>query len=92
MEVPAGTDVTPSVVQTGGSAREVLMQWDYIEGKWQQLRGRVLEQWGKLTNDDLDVIAGRRDQLVGLLQQRYGKTRDEAERQVRDFENRLAGT
>jgi uncharacterized protein YjbJ (UPF0337 family) len=68
------------------------MQWDYIEGKWQQQRGRVLEQWGKLTNDDLDVIAGRREQLVGLLQQRYGKTRDEVERQVRDFENRLAGT
>lgn len=67
------------------------MQWDSIEGKWQQLRGKVREQWGKLTNDDIDVIAGKRDQLVGILQQRYEKTRDEVERQVREFENRLAG-
>jgi uncharacterized protein YjbJ (UPF0337 family) len=66
------------------------MQWDTIEGKWQELRGRLREQWGKLTNDDIDVIAGKRDQLVGILQQRYGKTKDEMERQVREFENRLA--
>ena len=67
------------------------MQWDSIEGNWQQLRGKVREQWGKLTNDDIDVIAGKRDQLVGILQQRYEKTRDEVERQVREFEVRLAG-
>lgn len=66
------------------------MHWDIIEGKWPRLRGNVREQWGKLTDDDVDVIAGRRDQLVGLLQQRYGKTRDEVEQQVREFENRLA--
>ena len=66
------------------------MPWDYIEGKWQELRGRVREQWGRLSDDDLDVIAGKREQLIGLLQQRYGKTRDELERQVREFENRLA--
>lgn len=66
------------------------MQWDYVEGKWQQLRGKVREQWGQLTNDDFDVIAGKRDQLVGILEQRYGKSRDEVERQVREFENRLA--
>ena len=66
------------------------MQWDTIEGKWQQLRGEVREQWGKLTNDDIDVIAGKRDQLLGLLQQRYGRSREEVERQVQEFENRLA--
>ena len=66
------------------------MLWDIIEGKWQQLRGNVREQWGRLTNDDIDVIAGQRDQLVGLLQQRYGQTREEVERQVREFETRLA--
>lgn len=66
------------------------MNWDHIEGKWQQLHGRVREQWGKLTDDDVDVIAGKRDQLIGVLQQRYGTARDEIERQVRDFENRYA--
>lgn len=66
------------------------MNWDHIEGSWQQLRGRVREQWGKLTDDDVDVIAGKRDQLIGVLQQRYGTARDEIERQVRDFENRYA--
>jgi uncharacterized protein YjbJ (UPF0337 family) len=62
------------------------MNRDTMEGEWRQLKGKVREQWGKLTNDDLDVIAGQRDQLVGLLQQRYGKTRDEVEREVREFE------
>lgn len=66
------------------------MNWDHVEGKWQRLRGRVREQWGKLTDDDVDVIAGKREQLIGLLQQRYGTARDEIERQVRDFENRYA--
>lgn len=58
------------------------MNWDRIEGNWKQLRGKVQEQWGKLTNDDMDVIGGQRDQLVGRLQNRYGIARDEAERQV----------
>jgi uncharacterized protein YjbJ (UPF0337 family) len=66
------------------------MNWDQIAGRWQQLRGKVREQWGRLTDDDFDVIAGKREQLVGLLQRRYGKTRDEIERQVEDFENRFA--
>jgi uncharacterized protein YjbJ (UPF0337 family) len=66
------------------------MNWDHIEGKWQQLRGSIREQWGKLTDDDVDVIAGKRDQLIGVLQQRYGTARDEIELQVRDFENRYA--
>ncbi|HEU5218822.1 MAG TPA: CsbD family protein [Gemmatimonadales bacterium] len=65
------------------------MQWESIEGSWQQFRGKVREQWGKLTNDDLDVIAGKRDQLVGILQRRYGQTKDEVEHQVHEFENRL---
>lgn len=66
------------------------MNWDHIEGKWQQLRGRVREQWGKLSDDDVDVIAGKRDQLIGVLQQRYGTAKDEIERQVHDFETRYA--
>ena len=62
------------------------MNQDRIQGRWKQLKGKVKEQWGKLTDDDLDVIAGRRDQLLGRIQQRHGVAKDEAERQVRDWE------
>ncbi|HEY0824601.1 MAG TPA: CsbD family protein [Ramlibacter sp.] len=62
------------------------MNQDRIHGRWKQLKGKVKEQWGKLTDDDLDVIAGRRDQLLGRIQQRHGLAKDEAERQVRDWE------
>ena len=48
------------------------MNWDRIEGNWKQLTGQAKEQWGKLTNDDIDVVAGRRDQLAGKIQERYG--------------------
>ena len=65
------------------------MNWDRIEGRWQETKGKFREQWGKLTDDDLDIIAGKRDQLVGILQRRYGETRDEMERQVREFEDRF---
>lgn len=58
------------------------MNWDIIEGKWTQLKGDVRTRWGKLTNDDIDVIAGKKDRLVGLLQERYGKTRDQVEAEV----------
>ena len=66
------------------------MNWDRIEGRWQNTKGKIREQWGKLTDDDLVIIAGKRDQLVGLLQQRYGTTRDDIEDQVREFESRYA--
>lgn len=62
------------------------MNNDRIQGRWKQLKGKVKEQWGKLTDDDLDVIAGRRDQLLGRIQQRHGLAKDEADRQVSDFE------
>ncbi|MGB2886060.1 MAG: CsbD family protein [Candidatus Acidiferrales bacterium] len=61
------------------------MNWDQIEGKWKQSKGKFREKWGKLTDDDLDIIAGRRDQLIGLLQERYGIAREEAEKQADDF-------
>ena len=64
------------------------MNQDRIEGRWKQLKGKVKEQWGKLTDDDLDVIAGRRDQLLGRIQQRHGLAKDEATRQMDDFERR----
>lgn len=62
------------------------MNWDTIQGQWKQVRGRIKEQWGKLTDDDLDRIEGKRDQLLGSVQKRYGIAREEAEKQVRDFE------
>lgn len=64
------------------------MNRDRIEGNWKQLKGKVREQWGKLTDDQLDQIAGKRDQLVGRIQETYGIERDEAERQVTDWESR----
>lgn len=65
------------------------MDRDTIGGNWKQIRGKVQEQWGKLTNDDLDVIEGRRDQLVGRIQELYGISKEEAERQVEDFYGRV---
>jgi uncharacterized protein YjbJ (UPF0337 family) len=65
------------------------MNWQRIEGNWKQLKGKVVEQWGKLTDDDIDVVEGRRDQLAGKIQERYGIARDEAERQVSDWERRV---
>jgi uncharacterized protein YjbJ (UPF0337 family) len=62
------------------------MNWDRIEGNWKQAKGRVKEKWGKLTDDQLDVIGGRRERLLGVLQESYGIAKDEAERQVRDWE------
>ena len=61
------------------------MNWDQVEGKWKQYSGKVKEKWGKLTDDDLTVIHGKRDQLVGKIQERYGIAKQEAEHQVDEF-------
>jgi uncharacterized protein YjbJ (UPF0337 family) len=58
------------------------MNWDLIEGKWKELRGNVRSKWGKLTDDDLETVAGKRDALIGRIQQRYGVNRDAAEAEV----------
>ena len=63
------------------------MNWDRVEGNWKQFKGTLKEKWGKLTDDELDTIAGKRDQLIGKIQERYGCTRDEADRQVRAWED-----
>ncbi|MBB5206762.1 CsbD family protein [Chiayiivirga flava] len=65
------------------------MNEDIIKGKWKQLGGKAKAQWGKLTDDDLTVAEGNRDYLAGKVQERYGVARDEAEKQVRDFERSL---
>ena len=58
------------------------MDWNRIEGNWKQFSGRVKEQWGKRTDDDLDVIKGRREQLEGKIQERYGYAKDQVRRDV----------
>lgn len=61
------------------------MNTDQMKGQWMQVKGEIKKQWGKLTDDELDRIAGERDKLVGKLQEKYGMTKEEAERQVNDF-------
>jgi uncharacterized protein YjbJ (UPF0337 family) len=61
------------------------MNWDQIEGKWKQSAGVVKQKWGKLTDDDLTVIAGKKDELVGKVQERYGIAREAAQTQVDEF-------
>ncbi len=65
------------------------MNWDVIKGKWGQVKGKAREKWGDLTNDDLDRIAGEKDQLVGRLQEKYGWAKEEAERRADEFANAL---
>jgi uncharacterized protein YjbJ (UPF0337 family) len=62
------------------------MNWDRVQGNWKQVAGKVKKQWGKLTHDVLTELNGERDELVGKIQEAYGITRDEADRQVRDWE------
>ena len=61
------------------------MASNITEGKWKQLKGKAQQKWGKLTNDDLDRVNGRREELIGCIQERYGKNREEAEREANDF-------
>jgi uncharacterized protein YjbJ (UPF0337 family) len=64
------------------------MDSNRIAGNWKQLKGKVKEQWGRLTDDEIDQIAGRGEQLVGTLQEKYGLAREEAERQAKEFRTR----
>ncbi len=68
------------------------MNNDILEGNWKQFKENILEQWGKLTGDELDIAAGRRDQFSGKLQEHYGIGKDVAEKQIEDFEERYAAT
>ncbi|MBP0615822.1 CsbD family protein [Jiella mangrovi] len=63
------------------------MNWDQIEGKWKQFRGNAKQQWGKLTDDDLDQIDGNKDILAGKIQEQYGIEKEEAHRQIDDWVN-----
>lgn len=61
------------------------MNWDQVEGKWKQVKGQVKERWGKLTDDELDIINGRREQLEGKLQTAYGRTKEQVRKEVDEF-------
>ncbi len=65
------------------------MNWDQIQGNWKQMKGKVQEKWGDLTDDDFDRIAGKRDQLVGRVQERYGMEKDAAEKAVKEWEKTI---
>ncbi len=65
------------------------MNWDQITGNWNQFKGKVKEKWGKLTDDDLTTIGGKRDQLVGVLQQKYGYAKSQAEQELDAFASDL---
>ena len=66
------------------------MNSDIFEGKWKQFKGEVQTQWGKLTDDEFDEIEGNRDKLIGKIQENYGIARDEAEKEVKEWEDRIA--
>ena len=61
------------------------MNWDRVEGNWKQFSGKVKEKWGKLTDDDITVINGKQDQLVGRIQERYGVAKDQARKDIQDW-------
>jgi len=70
------------------TAKENSMNWDIIEGNWKQFKAKAKEQWGKLTDDQLDTINGKREQLAGRIQEVYGINKDETEKQIKAFEER----
>jgi uncharacterized protein YjbJ (UPF0337 family) len=65
------------------------MNWDQVEGKWKQIKGSIRQQWGKLTDSDLETIAGNRDKLVGKLQERYGMAKEEAQKRADEWARTL---
>jgi len=72
--------------QSGYEPKEFEMNWDIAKGNWKQFKGKVKAQWGQLTDDHLDQIDGKRIELAGKIQETYGITKDEAEMQIKQFE------
>jgi uncharacterized protein YjbJ (UPF0337 family) len=67
----------------------MVMNWDQVKGNWKQLKGKAKQMWGDLTDDELDVIEGKREELVGTLQAKYGLTKEQAEEKVDDWVKKL---
>jgi uncharacterized protein YjbJ (UPF0337 family) len=85
-KVPGSRAIAKALRRENIHHRSKTMNWDRVEGNWKQITGKVKQQWGKLTDDSLTEVNGRRDQLVGKIQEAYGISKDEADRQVRDWE------
>jgi uncharacterized protein YjbJ (UPF0337 family) len=86
------SDCPPSSTLKSRNSQEEdhTMNWDRVQGQWKQLKGKIKTKWGKLTDDDLDVIAGRKDQLIGKIQERYGLKKEEAQKEVEEWNATLA--
>jgi uncharacterized protein YjbJ (UPF0337 family) len=82
---PAGLALNRQLAFAMQCRKERIMNWDRVEGNWKQFTGKVKEQWGKLTEDDIAVIGGKQEQLIGRIQERYGVAKDEAEKQVKTW-------
>ena len=65
------------------------MNWDQVEGKWKQVKGSAKQQWGKLTDDDLTYMGGKKDEFIGRIQERYGITREQAQKEADDWAKAL---
>lgn len=65
------------------------MNWDTVKGNWKQLKGKVQQQWGELTDDDFDRVSGRRESLAGKIQERYGLSKEAVEKQIAEWENKM---
>jgi uncharacterized protein YjbJ (UPF0337 family) len=85
----SGTESTSWPQEHRNVTKEFAMNWDRIEGNWKQFAGKVKERWGKLTDDDLQVINGRREQLEGKIQERYGYGKDQVKKELDDWSNTL---
>jgi len=82
-EIPTGLSGTGRArAHTSNDTGELVMDWDRIQGNWKQFKGRAKEKWGNLTDDDLDRVAGQREQLEGIIQQRYGIAKDQVRKDV----------
>jgi uncharacterized protein YjbJ (UPF0337 family) len=78
-----------ATVSTSHFPRSYDMNWDQITGDWKQFKGKVKEKWGKLTDDELTTVAGKREQLAGLLQEKYGYAKDQAEKELNEFSQKM---
>jgi uncharacterized protein YjbJ (UPF0337 family) len=76
---------SPRAPNASPQGKDHVMNWDSVEGNWKQFTGKVKEQWGKLTDDDLTKVAGKREQLEGMLQERYGYGKEQAKKNVDEF-------
>lgn len=89
MPIERNPGLVGGVPNTEPSGKGAIMNWDRIQGSWKQMTGKVKEQWGKLTDDDVAQINGNREQLEGKIQARYGYGKDQAKKEIDDWLGRM---